>query len=761
MSITRGECPTELESRLRNFSALVALLTSVTAVALLAGWFLGIGWLVRPRPGFNPIRFNTAVALLASGIGLWLALEPKSKSRAVAGLGGFVLALASLTGLEYLFGWDLHIDQLFWNDAIVGPKPVRMVPDTVIFFIFAGLFLLFSGNGGKARAWMRAGAAFLANFTAQAALLDVIFRDNKLQAPALQTAATILPLSLGMLFFPGKGGPLAPLLNLSAGGRILRRVVPAAVLAPPLTGWIYFVATQRGMLDPEFGATAMVLVYSAALVVITVWTANSLDNIDLWLAAIVDSSEDGILSKSLDGTILTWNHGAEKLYGYTAAEVVGRSILMLVPPDEHAEVFELLAHLGRGESIKHYETVRTRKDGTAVNVSISLSPVRNPRGEITGASVIARDITERKRAEAEIHELNRTLERRVEQRTAELRESERAVRRKLDSILSPEGDTGVLRAEDVLNPDILQPLVDDLYRITGIPAAIIDLEGRVLVSNPWQEICTRFHRVHPDSCRNCIESDSELTTGVPAGEFKIYKCRNHMWDVVTPIMLGGRHLANLFTGQFLFDDEPVDVEVFAAQARKYGFNEHQYLDALNRVPRVNREHVHTAMQLYAKLATVLSTLGYSGIKLARAMTETARANSELKASAAELERFAYTVSHDLRAPLRHLDGFLSLLSRRSYASLDEQGKHYIDSTLQASQRMGRLIDELLQFSRLGRAAMNRSLVDVNHIIEEVRRELEPETRNRVIRWRIEELPPALADQPMLRQVIENLLGNAL
>ena len=761
MSITRGERPTELESRLHNFSALVALLTSVTAVALLAGWFLGIGWLVRPRPGFNPIRFNTALALLASGIGLWLALEPKSKSRAVAGLGGFVLALASLTGLEYLFGWDLHIDQLFWNDAIVGPKPVRMVPDTVIFFIFAGLFLLFSGNGGKARAWMRTGAAFLANFTAQAALLDVIFRDNKLQAPALQTAATILPLSLGMLFFPGKGGPLAPLLNLSAGGRILRRVLPAAVLAPPLTGWIYFVATQRGMLDPEFGATAMVLVYSAALVVITVWTANSLDNIDLWLAAIIDSSEDAILSKALDGTILTWNHGAEKLYGYTAAEAVGRSVLMLAPPAEHEEIAALLRQLQRGESIQHYETVRIRKDGSTVDLSISFSPVRNPRGEISGASVIARDISERKRAEAEIRELNRTLEKRVEERTAELRESERAVRRKLDSILSPEGDTGPLQLEDVLNPELVQPLLEGLYRITGIPVAIIDLDGRVLVSTPWQDICAKFHRVHPESCRNCIESDSQLTTGVPAGQFKIYQCRNHMWDVVTPIMLGDRHLANLFTGQFLFADEPVDTALFAAQARRYGFDEQQYMDALSRVPRVGREHVYATMQLYSKLATVLSTLGYSGIKLARAITETARANSELTASANELERFAYTVSHDLRAPLRHLDGFLSLLARRSYNSVDEQGKHYIDSTLQASQRMGRLIDELLQFSRLGRAAMRRTPVDMNLLIEEVRRELEPEAQNRVIRWRIEELPPAFGDQPMLRQVFENLVANAL
>jgi light-regulated signal transduction histidine kinase (bacteriophytochrome) len=167
------------------------------------------------------------------------------------------------------------------------------------------------------------------------------------------------------------------------------------------------------------------------------------------------------------------------------------------------------------------------------------------------------------------------------------------------------------------------------------------------------------------------------------------------------------------------------------------------------------------MRAYSKLASVLSTIGYSGVKLARAMAATTSANAELKASATELERFAYTVSHDLRAPLRHLDGFLTLLFRRSYASLDEQGKHYVDNTLQASQRMGRLIDELLQFSRLGRTEMRKSPVDVNQIIDAVRNELEPESRDRVIRWRIEELPSVMADQPMLRQVIENLLGNAL
>jgi len=234
-----------------------------------------------------------------------------------------------------------------------------------------------------------------------------------------------------------------------------------------------------------------------------------------------------------------------------------------------------------------------------------------------------------------------------------------------------------------------------------------------------------------------------------------------MWDVATPIMLGERHIGNLFSGQFLFEDETADKPFFIAQARKYGFDEAEYLAALDRVPRVRRASVTATMELYSSFAGVLSRLGFGSVKLARAMAETTRANAELVHSSKELEGFAYSVSHDLRAPLRHLDGFLTLLSKRSYETLDARGKHYIDCTMEASQRMGRLIDELLQFSRLGRSEIRKSRIDPNAIIREVRKELEPESRGRQIAWRIEDLPTVKADQTMLRQVLENLIANAL
>ena len=116
------------------------------------------------------------------------------------------------------------------------------------------------------------------------------------------------------------------------------------------------------------------------------------------LAAIVETSEDAIVSKDLEGYIGSWNHGAEKMYGYSANEIIGRHISVLSPPDRRAEIEEILALIRRGQSIEHMETVRLRKDGTQVEVSLAVSPIRNASGGITGASTIARDITQRNRA---------------------------------------------------------------------------------------------------------------------------------------------------------------------------------------------------------------------------------------------------------------------------------------------------------------------------------------------------------------------------
>jgi PAS domain S-box-containing protein len=480
-----------------------------------------------------------------------------------------------------------------------------------------------------------------------------------------------------------------------------------------------------------------------------------------WLAAVVESSDDAIITKTMEGVITTWNRGAERLFGYSAAEVIGKPMLMLFPPEFMNEESKILARIGHGEPVDNFETIRLRKDGKSVDISVVISLIKDSSSAIIGASDTARDITQQKAAEREIRKLNQELEGRVQQRTAQLQESEKGVRRKLDSILSPEGDLGNLELADILDIPSVQSLVDDVYKLTQIPMFILDLKGKPLISAGWQEICVKFHRANPETCKNCKESDQELTAGVPPGEFKLYKCKNNMWDVVTPITVGEQHVGNVLSGQFFFADEPIDYELFRSQARKYGFEEQEYLAALNRVPRLSRESVETSMRFFIKLAQLLSQLSYSGIKLARSMTETRRVNSQLMASVKELEAFTYSVSHDLRAPLRHLDGFLTLLSKRSYSSLDATAKHYVDSTHEASQRMGTLIDELLQFSRLGHSDMRKVPVNVNELVEQVKRELEPEIRNRTIHWHVEQLPVVIADQGMLRQVIENLLGNSL
>jgi PAS domain S-box-containing protein len=118
-----------------------------------------------------------------------------------------------------------------------------------------------------------------------------------------------------------------------------------------------------------------------------------------WLSAIIESADDAIISKTLDGIITSWNKGAERIFGYTAEEVIGKPVSILIPPDHPDEEPGILAKLRRGEQIEHYETVRVRKDGTLIDISLTVSPIRGPKGQIMGASKVAREITERKRIE--------------------------------------------------------------------------------------------------------------------------------------------------------------------------------------------------------------------------------------------------------------------------------------------------------------------------------------------------------------------------
>jgi PAS domain S-box-containing protein len=133
----------------------------------------------------------------------------------------------------------------------------------------------------------------------------------------------------------------------------------------------------------------------------------------LRLAAIIESSDDAIVSKDLDGTITSWNGGAERIFGYFAEEIIGKSIMLLVPPDHQEEEKAILDRIRRGQRVDHYETVRRRKHGGLIDISLTVSPVRNAQGIVIGASKIARDITEHKRNEAQIVNLAREAEHRT------------------------------------------------------------------------------------------------------------------------------------------------------------------------------------------------------------------------------------------------------------------------------------------------------------------------------------------------------------
>ena len=200
------------------------------------------------------------------------------------------------------------------------------------------------------------------------------------------------------------------------------------------------------------------------------------------LSSIVESSDDAIISKDLNGIIRTWNQSAERLFGYSDAESIGRSVMMLIPADRQHEEEMILTRIRNGRKVDHYETIRQRKDGSSIEVSISVSPVRDDRGEIIGASKIVRDITERKRADAT------------------LRESETRMRAILDSALD-----AIVTIDEAGTIESLNPATERLFGYTW--PELLGRNVQMLMPEP-------YHSEHDSYLRNYILTGEAKIIGI-------------------------------------------------------------------------------------------------------------------------------------------------------------------------------------------------------------------------------------------------------
>jgi PAS domain S-box-containing protein len=390
--------------------------------AVLAGVITFIGWkfdLPRLTDWTNEgisIFPNAALCALLIGVSvIWVSLdrEPVWVARLLAGLAvsiAFVVLLQHLTGINT--GIDTLLIERSWGQN-AATAPMRMGVPASTAFLLLGMALILSTFGGEARKV----ASLMAIGTSLISLLsltgywfgaDQLFGIARFTGIALLTSTLVAALSVAVMALIPEFGLPAVLTREDAGGSVFRRMLVPIIAVPLLLGWLRIVGQHAGLYDLEFGTAIRTIFEIILLFMLLWWTANNISwhensaqSAQSRLAAIIESSDDAIVSKSLDGVIQTWNTGAERTFGYAPAEVIGKHISILIPADRIDEEAQIISKIKRGERVEHFETIRVRKGGERINVSLTVSPVKSQLGVIIGASKIARDVTARKQLEHE------------------------------------------------------------------------------------------------------------------------------------------------------------------------------------------------------------------------------------------------------------------------------------------------------------------------------------------------------------------------
>jgi PAS domain S-box-containing protein len=452
-----------------------------------------------------------------------------------------------------------------------------------------------------------------------------------------------------------------------------------------------------------------------------------------WLSAIIESADDAIISKTLDGIITSWNAGAQRIFGYTAEEVIGKPILILIPEDHINEEPEILARLKAGERVEHYETIRKRKDGSLVEISLTVSPILDSSGKVIGASKIARDISERKRAEQALAEQAEIIEtvNQLGQTLAgelELHKIVQAVTDAATNIIEAQVGAFFYNVPDKNGESFM------LYAISGewrkafaqIPMArnreifsqTFKGEGTLLIGDVKHD--PRYGKKSP-------------FYGMPDGRLPVTS-----YLAVPVIARSGEVYGGLFFGHSeanMFSERGARiVEGLAGQAAVAMDNSRLYEAA-----QFAREEAEAAAARNERLY------------------QQAEESSRLK------EEFLATISHELRTPLNAILGWARMLRAGLKAEDTDKALETIERNARAQAQ---LIDDLLDVSRIvtGKLRMNVQATDPQSFIEAAIAALKPAAEAKGIRvQKILDtgILTVQGDPVRLQQIIWNLLSNAI
>lgn len=414
---------TSMDERIANCGLVLGIgVVAIAFLSLLSWCWLPVSALAPSgRVQMTPL---SSVAFLFSGSSLALLASYRRRTKADSRtawrpVARIFAAVVMLLGLIKLIGYTLlslpAVEMLWFTGEGHHMVLPRMSRITAFAHLISGLALVLAARGRRA-AWAQtlalAGATI--GWLAIARYMYGGAGALPFEPVTFPSASAFILLNVGILLLVCGHGWMRFLVNPTPGGNLVRGLLPG-LLVPFVLGWVLMEAQRSGWVSTE-GVLALFALSNVLLFAMLIWfNAHSLDHADVarrraelrWhrssegharLAAIVSSSDDAIIGKTLSGGITSWNKAAQRIFGYSAEEAIGQSLAMLVPEDRAGEEDRIMGEVRAGRAVEYFETVRVCKDGTPIHISATISPIRNAMGEIVGASQIARDITDQRMA---------------------------------------------------------------------------------------------------------------------------------------------------------------------------------------------------------------------------------------------------------------------------------------------------------------------------------------------------------------------------